>query len=218
MFTVGTGGTLAPTGAVAVVFSEPVTGISGRTVRLSGALATVSVSADGRRALLAPGRPLLPGASHTVTVEAGLRDRAGNAVAPRAVAATVDPVVDDRSPVLALGGSWKRLTATNAVRGTWSRSLPTATRPSTAVVVLSGRAAEVKGCVGPSHGVLEVLVDGVRVSRVDSHRSYSGCGVVLARTTFAKPGAHRVEVRATGTKGPRSRGTAVAVDAVTAVR
>ena len=39
-------------------------------------------------ALLAPGRPLLPGAAHTVSLEPGLRDRAGNAVAARAVAAT----------------------------------------------------------------------------------------------------------------------------------
>ncbi len=60
--------------------------------------------------------------------------------------------------------------------------------------------------------------DGRRLSRVDTYRSYSGCGVVLARATFASAGMHRLEVRGTGTKAPRSRGTAVAVDAVTAVR
>ena len=217
-FTVGSAGRLAPTGAVAVVFSEPVTGISARTVRMSGVLATVSASADGRRALLAPGRPLLPGAAHTVSLEPGLRDRAGNAVAARAVALTVDPVVDDRSPVMVLSGTWKRLAATNAVGGTWSRSVPTAARPVGATVALHGRAAEVKGCVGPSNGLVEVLVDGVRVAQVDSYRSYSGCGVVLTRASFPKAGPHRVQVRGTGTKGPRSRGTAVALDAVTAVR
>ena len=41
---------------------------------------------------------------------------------------------------------------------------------------------------------------------------------MLARAPFPAAGAHRVEVRGTGTKGPRSRGTAVAVDAVTAVQ
>ena len=35
----------------------------------------------------------------------------------------------------------------------------------------------------------QVVVDGVRVSTVDTHRSYSGCGVVLARTSFAKAGS-----------------------------
>jgi hypothetical protein len=119
---------------------------------------------------------------------------------------------------MVLSGPWKRLTATNAVGGTWSRSVPTAARPAAATVALQGRAAEVKGCVGPSNGVLDVLVDGVRVSQVDSYRSYSGCGVVLARTSFATAGPHRVAVRATGTRGPRSRGTAVAVDAISAVR
>ena len=127
-------------------------------------------------------------------------------------------MVDDRSPVLALSGPWKRLAATNAVRGTWSHSAPTARRPAPATVVVHGRAAEVKGCVGPANGVLEVLVDGVRVATVDSYRSFSGCGVVLTRAAFAKAGPHRVTVRGTGTSGPRSRGTAVAVDAVTAVR
>jgi hypothetical protein len=181
-------------------------------------LASVSASSDGRRALLSPGRTLVPGARHTVTVAPGLLDRAGNPVAARAVDATVDPVVDDRAPALVLRGSWKRLAATNAVGGTWSRAVPTAARPASASVLLHGRAAEVKGCVGPAHGMVEVLVDGVRVSQVDSYRSYSGCGVVLTRASFTTPGQHQVVVRGTGAKGPRSRGTAVAVDAVTAVR
>ena len=131
---------------------------------------------------------------------------------------TVDPVVDDRSPVLALTGPWQRLAATDAVAGTWSRSTPTPARRTSATVVLSGRGAEVKGCVGPTSGVLEVWGDGRRLSRVDSYRAYSGCGVVLARAVFPKAGVHRIEVRGTGTKSPRSRGTGVAVDAVTAVR
>ena len=61
-------------------------------------------------------------------------------------------------------------------------------------------------------------VDGVRVTTVDTYRSWSGCGVVLARTAFKAAGAHRVQVVGTGAKHPASRGTAVAVDAVTAVR
>jgi hypothetical protein len=209
---------LAPRSAVTVRFSEPVVGADARTVTLSGVPVRLAAAADGRSVALVPLRPLVPGASHVVRVTAAVRDRAGNAVTSRAVTGTVDPVVDDRSPVLALAGPWQRLNATNAVGRTWSRSTPTPTRRTSATVVLSGRGAEVKGCVGPSSGVLEVWGDGKRLSRVDGYRSYSGCGVVLARAVFRTAGVHRLEVRGTGTKSPRSRGTAIAVDAVTAVR
>lgn len=217
-FTVTSVGRLPLTGGVQVRFSEPVTGVNARSTSLSGELASVVVAPDARTVTLGPGRPLLPGAPHAVTVTSEVRDRAGNPLAGRSVAATADPLVDDRSGAMVLAGAWKRLAATNAVAGTWSRSVPSPARPTSATVLLHGRAAEVRGCVGPANGLLEVLVDGVRVSQVDSYRSYSGCGVVLARTSFSKAGPHRVQVRGTGTRGPRSRGAAVAVDAVTAVR
>lgn len=211
-------GRLAAGAAVTVRFSEPVVGVDARSVSLVGVPAAVTVAGDGRSARLVPQRPLVPGAALAVAVTAAVRDRAGNPVTAARVAASVDPVVDDRSAALVLSGAWQRLAATNAVAGTWSRSVPTADRRTSATVVLHGRGAEVKGCVGPASGVLEVWGDGRRLSRVDAYRAYSGCGVVLARAAFATAGVHRVEVRGTGTKGPRSRGTAVAVDAVTAVR
>lgn len=208
---------LAPRGAVTVRFSEPVLGVDARSVTLSGVPARLARAADGRSAVLAPQRPLVPGATHVVGVSGGVRDRAGNPVTAKTVTGTVDPVVDDRSPVLALTGPWQRLSATNAVARTWTRSVPTPARRTAATVVLQGRGAEVKGCVGPASGVLEVWGDGRRLSRVDAYRSYSGCGVVLARAVFPTAGVHRIELRGTGTKSPRSRGTAVAVDAITAV-
>ena len=211
-------GRLAPGAPVTVRFSEPVLGADARSVSLPGLPAVLAVARDGRSAILTARRPLLPGATLGVAVSAAVRDRAGNPAPAGRVTASVDPVVDDRSPALALGGAWQRLAATNAVAGTWSRSVPTAASRTSATVVLQGRGAEVKGCVGPASGVLEVWGDGRRLSRVDAYRSFSGCGVVLARAVFPAAGVHRVEVRGTGTKSPRSRGTAVAVDAVTAVR
>ena len=209
---------LAPRGVVRLAFSEPVSGVDARSTTISGVLASVRASADRRSADLSPGRVLVPGAGHTVTVTGAVRDRAGNPVAGGPVQARVDPVVDDRSPALALTGSWTRLVASNAVQGTWTRSVPTGARRSSAAVVLHGRAAEVRGCVGPASGVLEVWSDGARVARVDTYRGWSGCGAVLARVTFRTPGTHRVELRGVGAKRPASRGTAVAVDAVTALR
>ncbi|CAA9335960.1 MAG: hypothetical protein AVDCRST_MAG16-1522, partial [uncultured Frankineae bacterium] len=91
-------------------------------------------------------------------------------------------------------------------------------RQTSAGVVLHGRAAEVRACVGPANGLLDVYADGRRVARVDTYRSYSGCGVVVARPTFATTGTHRVQVNGIGAKSVRSRGTAVGVDAIVAIR
>ena len=212
--------TLLPArGSFQVRFSEPVVGVGPTSVVLSTVPSRVTASADRRRAVVAPGRPLLPGASHTVTVGQQVRDAAGNSVSPSRVGAVVDPTVDDRSAALVLSGGWQRFAASNAVERTFSRSLPTVARPTSATVALTGRAVEVKGCVGPTYGTAEIWVDGVRAARVDGYRSYSGCGVVLTRTGFTVPGGvHRVELRSTGLKNARSTGTTVSVDAVIAVR
>jgi hypothetical protein len=74
-FTVGTAGTLPAAGPVQVLFSEPVTGVGARTVSMSGVLATGRSARTVGRALIAPGRPLLPGAGHTLIVTAGIRGR-----------------------------------------------------------------------------------------------------------------------------------------------
>ena len=205
-------------GAFTVRFSERVTGIGAASLAVSGVPVRVTASADGRSATLTPTRPLLPGASHTLTVGAQVRDRAGNGVVSASRAVVVDPTVDDRSPAMVLSGSWQRLAATNAVARTFSRSLPTPQRPAAATVALSGRGVEVKGCVGPRNGKADVLIDGVLVTTVDSYRSYSGCGVVLARSSFKTSGIHRVQVRGIGMQHPGSKGSALAVDAITALR
>ncbi len=206
-------------GSFTLRFSEPVTGAGAASVVLSGRTAKVTPSADRRSATVTPGTALLPGASHTITVGAQVRDGAGNGVQPARKDVVVDPTVDDRSSALAMTGTWQPYAASNAVARTFSRSLPTTTRPTTATVALTGRGVEVKGCVGPHNGKVDIVVDGVRVQTVDSYRKYSGCGVVLSRTAFkVAGGVHRVQVRGTGLKNPSSKGTGIAVDAITALR
>lgn len=211
-------GTLPARGPFTVRFSEAVTGLTPSSLALSGVPLRVVVSADGRGATVTPARPLVPGAAHTFTVAAHVRDRAGNGVLSPRRGLLVNPTVDDRSSAMALAGSWQRMAATNAVSRTFSRSLPTPAAATSATVVLSGAGVEVKGCVGPRNGKADVLVDGVRVMTVDSYRSYSGCGVVLAKTAFTAAGVHRVQLRGLGQKHAKSQGTAVAVDAITALR
>ena len=210
---------IAARGSFTVRFSEPVTGLTSSSLTLSGVPVRVTASADRRSAVVTPSRPLLPGASHALTVGPQVRDDAGNGVATARANVAVNPTVDDRSSALVLSGSWRRYAATNAVMRTFSRSQPTTKRPTSAAVTLTGRGVEVRGCVGPTNGTADVWVDGAKVKRVDTFRPYSGCGVLLSRTAFTKPGgAHRVELRSTGLKHPRSTGTTLSVDAIVAVR
>ena len=209
---------LAVDGAVRVGFSEPVVGVDASSVSM-GAPAIVAASADGRSVTLTPTGHLIPGATYPVEVTAAVRDRAGNAAVRRVVPVSVDPVVDDRSPAMGLGGAWSRLAASNAFAGTFSRSIPTSSRQTAATVALQGRGAEVKGCVGPANGVVELWADGIRLTRIDTYRSFSGCGVVLTRAPFhSGAGFHRIQVRGIGVKNGKSTGTAISIDAITAVR
>ena len=210
---------IAARGSFTVRLSEPVSGITSSSIGLSGVPAKVTASADRRSAVVTPGRPLLPGASHALTVGPQVRDAAGNGAASARANVVVNPTVDDRNSAMVLSGTWRRYAASNAVLRTFSRSQPTAQRPTSAAVVLTGRGVEVRGCVGPANGTADVWVDGAKVKRVDTYRSYSGCGVLLSRVGFTQPGgAHSVQLRSTGQKHARSTGTTVSVDAIVAVR
>lgn len=217
-FTVSPTSRLAISSAVKVAFSEPVTGVSASSVSISGVPTTLTVAADGRSATLKPTKPLLPGARHAVVVTAAVKDLSGNAAVAKSTTITVDPLVDDRSSAVVLGGSWTRLSSTNAVNRTWTRSVPLPTRKTTATVSLVGRGVEVKGCVGPANGLIELWVDGALLKRIDTHRTSSACGVVLTRTAFPTTKAvHVVQFRGIGVKRAVSKGTAVGLDALTAL-
>lgn len=208
---------LAVDGSLRVVFSEPVRGISADTVGLRSTPVVLSPAADGRSVVLMPRARLVPGATYTVNVAPEVTDLAGNPVATGATPVRANPLADDRSPALTLSaGTWSRLAASNAVGRTYTRSVPTA-GPSVVSVAVFGRGVQVKGCVGPANGVLEVWSDGAHVAGVDTYRPYSSCGVVLATPLLSgAPGLHRVQLRGVGAKNARSKGTAVAVDVVTA--
>lgn len=217
-FTVTPTSKLAVNGTLRVVFNEPVTGISSSSITVAGTPASVTAGADGRSATIAPNSRLLPGAAYIVSVSPDVADLAGNRVVPSPVKVTVNPLVDDRSVAMGLGGSWQRLSASNAVNSTYSRSVPLPARQTAATVALYGRGAEVKGCVGPANGVIELWADGIRLTRIDTYRSYSGCGIVLTRAPFKTgDGAHRIQVRGVGVKNVKSKGTAIGIDAITAV-
>jgi hypothetical protein len=119
-------------GSFTVRFSEPVADVGSTSVALTGVPITVRASADRRSAVVTPARALLPGASHALAFRSQVRDPAGNGVLPARTAVVVNPTVDDRSPALALSGTWVRYTASNAVARTFSQSTPTTKAPTSA--------------------------------------------------------------------------------------
>jgi hypothetical protein len=204
-------------GALTVTFSEPVTGVDVRSVFLVSTTANVTLSRDGRSAVVRPAARLIAGASYTLTVTDAVRDLAGNPAQPQTVAVTVDPTLDDSSPALAWGGTWRRMMATDAHGGSATRSEPVRGRPTTVTALVAGSGVRVRGCVGPAGGILEVWSGGRRLSRVDTYRSYSACGVVLTNAPLGRTGNALVQVRGTGERSARSKGTTVSLDALTAL-
>ena len=216
--------TVTPTQAVGVdasllvTFSEPVTGVDSGTLRLRSTPSTVTPSGDGTTYVLRAKRVLYAGATYHVEASPKIVDAAGNSYLPVPVRLTASALVDDRSAGLRLLGAWSRLSASGAAGGSYVRSVPTPTRWSVTHTDVFGGGVQIRGCVGPGNGILEVWADGRRLASVDTYRAATGCGVRLASVRFpAGSGLHLVEVRGLGAKRPASGGTAIAVDAVTAV-
>jgi hypothetical protein len=205
-------------GALLVTFSEPVTGVDSGTLRLRGTASTILAGSDGTSFTLRAARPLYAGAAYVVESSPRIADAAGNAHLPQAVRVTASALVDDRSPGLRLLGTWSRLSASGAAGGSYVRSVPIRTRWTATHTDVFGGGVQIRGCLGPGNGILEVWADGRRLASVDTYREATGCGVRLASVRFPTgTGLHLVEVRGLGEKRRASSGTAIAVDAVTAL-
>lgn len=217
-FTVAATQDLPVDATVTVTFSEPVTGVTSGTLRLRHTPSTTTALGDGKTFTVKANALMYAGAPYAVEASPAITDGAGNAYVPSPVAFSTASLVDDPSAGMVLLGPWSRLSASGAVGGSYVRSVPVPTRWSATHTAVFGGGAEVKGCVGPGNGIVEVWADGQRMARIDTYRPATSCGVVLASGRFPSgSGLHLVEVRGMGEKSRRSSGTAMAVDAVTAL-
>ncbi|MGY1641507.1 Ig-like domain-containing protein [Geodermatophilus sp. SYSU D00703] len=89
---------------VTATFSEPVTGVDGSTLTLTGpdgaVPATVTYDPASRVATLDPAAPLTPEAGHVATVTEGIRDAAGHALARTSWTFTTGPAPDTAVPTV----------------------------------------------------------------------------------------------------------------------
>ncbi|MGL5378464.1 alpha-L-fucosidase [Clostridium sp.] len=76
----------------------------------------------------------------------------------------------------------------------------------------TGTKAWVVGTKDPSHGIMEVWVDGEKVTEVDTYQARREISQILYSTEDLAYGEHTVEIVVKGTKNPSARGTAIGLD------
>jgi hypothetical protein len=199
---------------LSIVFSEPVTGVSTSSVSVSPATGATLAVTSSTTATLTPTKVWAPGATYRVMVSSAVHDLSGNVAEPLGPTFAVKPQVDDSSKALSYGGTWRILSSSNATGGTYHGSIPTSTAKTTASTTFGGIGVSVLGCKGPANGYLDVYVDGVKKMRVSLYRTYSGCGVGVAKVTGLSRGLHTLKVVGVGAHASASKGNAVAVDYV----
>lgn len=197
-----------------LVFSEPVTGLSSSSVRLSPAAATTLSVTSSTTATLVPTTGLRPGATYTVLVSSTVKDLAGNSALTSGPTLTVNPFVDDKSTALGYTGTWHLLSSSNALGGTYHGAVPTATSHPYASLSFTGTAVSLTACVGPSYGYVDLYLDGVKKTRVSTYRSFSGCGVKVAALTGITRAVHSFKVVGVGAHASGSTGNGIGVDAI----
>ncbi len=201
--------------ALLVVFSEPVTGVSSSSLTLGvGAPSTVSVL-DRRRAVIVPTRPLMPGARYTVTLSPAIKDLSGNSARPDGPTLTVNPFVDDSSRAVSYAGPWRTSASSDAVGGSDHAVGPTGASSASASLAFAGTGVAVTACLGPANGYLDVYLDGSRLGRVSTYRSYSGCGARVAAISRLPRARHLVRLVAVGAHAGASTGNQIGLDALT---
>ena len=76
----------------------------------------------------------------------------------------------------------------------------------------TGTKAWVIGTYDPSHGIMEVWVDGEKVSDVDTYNSKRSISQILYSTDDLEYGEHTVKIVVKGEKNASARGTAIGLD------
>ncbi len=196
-----------------VSFLEPVTGMSSSTLTLFPAVPAIVTVTSSKTATLVPTSPLAAGGSYQLMISSAVKDLSGHSPAAAGPVATVATTMDDPSPGITYRGAWGARFSSNALGGGYHRSVPTTTSQTTASARFFGTGIVVGGCAGPSNGVVDIYVDGVRYVHLDTYRSFTGCALVLGRITGLHRGFHQVQFRGVGTRSRASHGTAVGLDA-----
>lgn len=196
---------------IRIRFSEPVTNLTSRTVGMTDVPLDVR-QAEPTLAIVTPLVPLVPGRTHTLTVNPGVKDGAGQSLPSWAKDVTVGNQFGDTAPFVRYDGSWAASRSSQAGDGIFHRALPDGRTHTAATFTVRGTGVVIGACTGPSHGIMEVWVDGVLKARPDTYDSFTACQQPVARITGLPYGEHTVQLRATGARNKASRGAMIGFD------
>lgn len=199
------------TGAVTVLFDEPVGGVTAANVGLRLAngssvpatsrcrSAAASCSSGVTEVELRPVSALRPGERYVVAVAppgtAPPRDPAGNAVVPVRFGFRASTVEEQSSP--AARWSWRTVRHVSAAGGSYAVERRGG---ATATYAFRGTSVTWVGAAGPGQGVVDVYVDGVRRATVDTASRTARWRVARTVRGLAD-GAHVLALRVRG-NGP----------------
>lgn len=131
------------------------------------------------------------------------------AVAP-ATGISAQSVSDDTDTAIAYTGDWRQVQTV----GSTGNFLSTLSGPGSARFTFTGTEAAWVGRRGPSAGIVDILLDGVRVTTVDTYSASPSRAVLYSVRGLADAG-HTLELRSTATRTPSSSGSEISVDTMT---
>jgi len=205
------GGEVYAGSPIRIRFSEPVTNVTSRTVGMTDVPLHVT-QPEPTLAVVTPAIPLVPGKTHTLTVNAGVKDAVGQGLLSWAKNVKVGNIFGDTAPFVRYEGSWAASRSSQAGDGIFHRATPNGRTHTAATFTIRGTGVVVDACTGPSHGIMEVWVDGQLKARPDTYSTFTACRVPVARIQGLPAGDHTVQLRAAGAKNRASKGTMIGFD------
>jgi hypothetical protein len=195
-FHISTKSGLSVAGSFKIRATEAVTGVSASTVHIvpkgeaaSAAVAgKLTVGSAANSWVFTPSKPLTTGETYVLSVDASVHDQVGNSAVVTGSGVRTTKVAKDSSKGWTYKGSWK----THSASGARSGSYRSASKGSSASVVVTGSEAELFGCKGPTMGDLTVSVAG-HSEKVSEHQSFTKCGLELWHRALPK-GQQKVTV------------------------
>jgi hypothetical protein len=136
---------------------------------------------------------LVHGQSYALdVVGSSLQDGAGNVAVAASGTDRVSKVVDDKNAAWRYRGTWKRVAASSALGGTFTRG----TTRSTATVKLVGGVVKVYACKAPKSGKMRIMIDGVVKAKPSLAQSFTSCGVLVYRGSMSTSSVHTLQLKA----------------------
>jgi hypothetical protein len=200
-------------GPFTVTFSEPVTGVSASSFKVTVAGTNTAIAGNVTQptpttATWVPKAVLMPGQTYTASLTGGVKDLNGNSLLPTSWNARTALLVENTSPAVTY--EWDNDRAATASGGGYDESRRAGTKK---VFTFDGTTVSVVGRRGPDGGYADVIIDGQKAGRANFHRNSVADQQVVFQKTGLSSGKHRLELRVTGTKPAASKGTWVRVDA-----